>query len=160
MDEEITSSIKNLLIRLEQEGCLEDKWRTEFLLKMSESNLDKSVPSVKADFYIPLRNKKRVFLEIEKSAGNIDANVSKYWLWLDRNWGEVYNKKTVLIHLLNPEEFKGQNYLSRIEIAKFIAGKIKTNGYDFEYILIDRLPEGNWHTAGFEKVKDIIESLL
>lgn len=159
-EKNISTCIKSFLKKLQGEGCLEDKWQTEFPLKLSESSLDRSVPSAKADFYIPIKNKTRVFLEIERSAGSIDVNVSKYWVWLANNWYEVHNKKIILIHLLNPEQFKGQNYLSRIVIAKFIADKIKTDGYNFEYILIDNLPERNWQAVGVEKIKDILENLL
>lgn len=51
-EKEIFASIKNLLRKVEEEEYLEDRWQTEFLLKLSESTLDKSVPSAKADFYI------------------------------------------------------------------------------------------------------------
>lgn len=159
-EKEILASIEELVRTLEKAGHLEGKWSKEFGLKISESSLDKLVPEVKADFYIPIKDKIRVFLEIEKSGGRIDINVDKYWPWLARNWHEVCNKKIILIHLLNPRVFKDRNWLSGIEIAKFMAGKIKDDKYDFEYILVDDLPEENWETVAFERIKGKIEELL
>jgi hypothetical protein len=96
---------------------------------------DPEVPVVKADLRLMMKNSTEVFIELENSNGYADANVVKYWYYLNNHKDKT--RKVVLLQALNPSTFKGGNYLSRKQIASDIGTYFMKKFSFFEFGQLD-----------------------
>ena len=77
--------------------------------------------SFKADFSVELSSNTFLFVEVEETQTHPDTNVSKYWMFLEKNKGI----NIILIQIFGRgfTETKN-NYRSRLDLCNFIAGKM------------------------------------
>ena len=127
-----TGALTNEIRTLLKEQLGDSVWPREYPLFPGDRT------SFKADIFI--KGDPQIFVEVDEQQANPDTNVSKYWMYLEKN----PDLKITLIHVFG-EIVTGQNYKSRADLAAFIANKIEgaTNG-SFKYHPIRKeLQSGN-----------------
>jgi len=96
--------------------------------------------SFKADVSVRRGENDFIFVEIEEGQPHPDTNVGKYWMYLRENPAT----KATLVQILGKEfSVTTNNYKSRVDLAEFIAQKIKKEYPRFEYHAkkLNRLPQ-------------------
>ncbi len=123
-------------------------WKTEFELDVA----DNGIPKVKCDLRVVLRQGTEFFVEVENSNGYADANVVKYWYYLENRTNK--KSKVFLVQVLNPTTFGKRNYRSRREIAQFVAQLLKN---EFSFFCYKPIPL--WGKEGVQEVKNLLRQI-
>jgi hypothetical protein len=118
----------------------------KYPLKVSDND---EVPMVKCDLHLQLKNGVDVFIELENSNGYADANVVKYWYYLKHHKRD--ERKVVLLQVLKPSTFRGDNYGSRRRIAADVAEYFENEFCFFQYEVVN-----SWNQKA---IKDLQERL-
>jgi hypothetical protein len=124
----------------------------EHPLRVSDN---REIPMVKCDLHLELKNGVDVFIELENSNGYADANVVKYWYYLKRHKRDKTN--VILLQVLNPSTFRGDNYGSRKKIAADVGEYFENEFCFFHYEVVD-----SWNQKAIkhlqERLRKIAES--